>query len=114
LRCCNLSHRHTRLWPANTERISSALLPEISLAIAELWWPGNVRELENIIERLVAISSLGTLDVEHLPLDLVNDRQMTAANLDLQGGNLRQAPFFLSPSGIPDTICISHSICLDK
>jgi two-component system response regulator AtoC len=54
-------------------------------------WPGNVRELENIIERLVAISSPGTLDVEHLPLDLVNDRQMTAANLDLQGGDLRQA-----------------------
>lgn len=54
-------------------------------------WPGNVRELENVIERLVAISPPGTLDVEHLPLDLVNDRHKIAAELNLQGGNLRRA-----------------------
>lgn len=56
-------------------------------------WPGNVRELENIIERLVAISppGPGTLDVEHLPLDLVNDGQKMVRGLNRLGGDLRQA-----------------------
>jgi len=33
-------------------------------------WPGNVRQLENIIERAIALSGAGTLDVADIHLDL--------------------------------------------
>ncbi len=36
-------------------------------------WPGNIRELENVIERAVILSSSPTLDVEDLPLALVEE-----------------------------------------
>ncbi len=33
-------------------------------------WPGNIRELRNVIERAVALSGQGPIDVPHLGLDL--------------------------------------------
>lgn len=35
-------------------------------------WPGNIRQLENLIERLVVISSEEILDVTHLPANILN------------------------------------------
>ena len=34
-------------------------------------WPGNVRELENIIERVVVLSSGGVITLEDLPEELI-------------------------------------------
>ena len=33
-------------------------------------WPGNVRELENVIERLVVLGKGGTINPEHLPMEI--------------------------------------------
>ncbi|MGE0593799.1 MAG: sigma-54-dependent transcriptional regulator [Vicinamibacterales bacterium] len=34
------------------------------------WWPGNIRELENLVERLVAVSSKDWISDEDLPYEL--------------------------------------------
>jgi transcriptional regulator with PAS, ATPase and Fis domain len=34
-------------------------------------YPGNVRELENIVERMLVVSSAGIIDRQHLPRELV-------------------------------------------
>jgi DNA-binding NtrC family response regulator len=41
--------------------------PELIEALVEYEWPGNVRELENIIERLVVLTTGQRLGVEFLP-----------------------------------------------
>jgi len=41
--------------------------PELLDALLEYDWPGNVRELENLIERLVVLSTAERLGVEFLP-----------------------------------------------
>src|SRR5215212_2303994 len=41
--------------------------PELIEALVEYEWPGNVRELENIIERLVVLTTSPRLGVEFLP-----------------------------------------------
>ena len=34
-------------------------------------WPGNVRELENVMERAVVLSAGATIDIRHLPREIV-------------------------------------------
>ena len=34
-------------------------------------WPGNVRELKNVIERAVSLIDRDTMDVEHLPSEII-------------------------------------------
>jgi DNA-binding NtrC family response regulator len=43
------------------------LQPELIEVLQEYGWPGNVRELENLIERLVVLSSGPSLGVEFVP-----------------------------------------------
>jgi len=45
----------------------SAIEPEAERLFYEYSWPGNVRELENLIERLVILSSGGRITVADLP-----------------------------------------------
>jgi two-component system response regulator AtoC len=40
-------------------------------ALESYYWPGNVRELENMMERAVVLSNGQTIQVEHLPLELL-------------------------------------------
>ena len=41
--------------------------PELVEVLVDYDWPGNVRELENLIERLVVLSSTSTLGLEFVP-----------------------------------------------
>ena len=43
------------------------LAPELIEVLQEYEWPGNVRELENLIERLVVLSSGPSLGIEFVP-----------------------------------------------
>jgi DNA-binding NtrC family response regulator len=43
------------------------LTPALYEALQEYDWPGNVRELENVVERLVVLTSGPRLGTEHLP-----------------------------------------------
>jgi len=47
------------------------LAPEVKKALFNYSWPGNVRELENVIERVVVLSSGEMITMEDLPEDLV-------------------------------------------
>jgi len=44
---------------------------EAMAALAAHTWPGNVRELENLIERLVNVTTSDVIDVRQLPQDIV-------------------------------------------
>ena len=45
--------------------------PEAIDILAEYSWPGNVRELENLVQRLVLMTSDPVIKVKHLPAQLV-------------------------------------------
>ncbi|KJV07479.1 hypothetical protein VZ94_04530 [Methylocucumis oryzae] len=42
-------------------------------------WPGNVRELENMMERAIVLSGGKTVEIEHLPADILEDKQTKQA-----------------------------------
>ncbi len=47
-------------------------LPEETLkALAHYQWPGNIRELKNIIERALSLSEKNELNLEHLPIEVL-------------------------------------------
>jgi DNA-binding NtrC family response regulator len=47
------------------------LTPDAMAALEEHSWPGNVRELENLIQRLVIMVPGSTIDLQHLPQQLL-------------------------------------------
>lgn len=45
--------------------------PRALEALTSYDWPGNIRELRNAIERAFLFCDMGTIELEHLPLDVV-------------------------------------------
>jgi transcriptional regulator with PAS, ATPase and Fis domain len=55
-------------------------------AMVHLWsynWPGNIRELENIVERLAILCEDATIDVKHLPPDLITGARIAEPRIEL-------------------------------
>ncbi|MFD1707412.1 sigma-54 interaction domain-containing protein [Siminovitchia sediminis] len=50
-------------------------------------WPGNIRELENLIERLVIITTGDNISSEHLPSYIRTEKQQTFALGDFEQGD---------------------------
>ncbi len=48
--------------------------PEAMEALCAYHWPGNVRELENVVERAIVLCKKNTISVEHLPRNVVPDK----------------------------------------
>ena len=48
--------------------------PEAMEALCAYHWPGNVRELENIVERAIVLCKKNTISLEHLPGNVVPDK----------------------------------------
>jgi DNA-binding NtrC family response regulator len=78
--------KYDRRFHRRVERMSPQAL-EVLLGHR---WPGNVRELQNLVERCVALVDGPTIEVEHLPLDLVLPADGGLAGEDALGP-LRQA-----------------------
>ena len=64
-------------------RATPSIEPALLDALTEYDWPGNVRELENLIERLVVLTTGARLTTEQLPekmLHVVPERAATSAD----------------------------------
>jgi DNA-binding NtrC family response regulator len=61
-------------------RPPAALDPALLEALQEYDWPGNVRELENLMERLVVLSTGSRLGTEFLPEKMLHIRRPPAAS----------------------------------
>ncbi|TLD41321.1 MAG: Response regulator of zinc sigma-54-dependent two-component system [Candidatus Jettenia ecosi] len=48
--------------------------PEAMDALCAYHWPGNVRELENVIERAIVLCKKNTLSVDHLPGNVIPNK----------------------------------------
>jgi two-component system response regulator PilR (NtrC family) len=82
-----LAHAVVRRWSEGRARLNETCLQRL----AELPFMGNVRELENLLQRMLALSDSGDLDI-----DLLNEvytgapanEQLSLALLQEQGGDL--------------------------
>lgn len=65
-----------------TKHIGHRIPPRITRrALAVLCgysWPGNIRELRNTIERAALLAEDEVIDVDHLPVDMIDKMQLTA------------------------------------
>jgi transcriptional regulator with PAS, ATPase and Fis domain len=59
--------------------------------LVQYHWPGNIRELENIIERLVAITTNEYIQLHELPIDLSAIEPDLTADLLEEKQSLREA-----------------------
>lgn len=66
--------------------------PEAEKVLVEYDWPGNIRELRNVIERAVILENDETMELEHLPRELVSR--------SLPAGTGSPLEFSLPPEGI--------------
>lgn len=68
-----------RMHGAKLGKCTPTITDRAVRCLREYAWPGNVRELENVLERAVVLSGGGSLDVPHLPRELVTPTPAKAA-----------------------------------
>ena len=52
--------------------------PRAMKVLMEYSWPGNIRELSNVMERAVIFCDDPTIDLSHLPADVLNAAENNA------------------------------------
>jgi DNA-binding NtrC family response regulator len=57
--------------------------PDALTALQDYSWPGNVRELENVMQRLIIISSEDSITMESLPDDMLDLDERAIQNADI-------------------------------
>jgi DNA-binding NtrC family response regulator len=60
-----------RLYCAANDAPTKRLAPEVMEVFEQHDWPGNVRELENLVQRLVLMTDQQTIELGHLPQQLL-------------------------------------------
>jgi two-component system response regulator AtoC len=68
-----------RVHSAKLGRRTPAVTDRVLRCLQAYAWPGNVRELENVLERAAVLSRGETLDVAHLPRELISPVPAKAA-----------------------------------
>jgi len=66
-----LIEHFVRIYCASDQVPPKQVDPEAIDVLAEYAWPGNVRELENLVQRLVLMTSDPVITVKHLPSQLL-------------------------------------------
>ncbi|HBC93737.1 MAG TPA: sigma-54-dependent Fis family transcriptional regulator [Pelotomaculum sp.] len=51
--------------------------PRVIACLQEYEWPGNMREFQNVLERMVNIADGNTIEMEHLPEEILSPRPKT-------------------------------------
>ncbi len=71
-------HKFNKIFHKNIPGVSKRALD----ALSRYHWPGNIRELENLIERIVVLSSGDEwIDIKHIPLDILMDAKQDIQDL---------------------------------
>ncbi len=71
-------HKFNKIFHKNIPGVSKRALD----ALSRYHWPGNIRELENLIERIVVLSSGDeSIDIKHIPLDILMDAKQDIQDL---------------------------------
>jgi two-component system response regulator AtoC len=78
-----LKHFLAKVCKSNNQK-EKQITPEAMNVLMAYNWPGNVRELENLVERMVLITSGDTIDVDDLPDEIKSTKGNTSMkeNLD--------------------------------
>jgi transcriptional regulator of acetoin/glycerol metabolism len=76
-----------RIESRNSGRTGLRLSEEARLVMLNYHWPGNLRELRNAIRHAVVLAEADTIDLEHLPEDMVSE----IARTDLTARSQSQA-----------------------
>jgi len=66
-------------------KVNKRVTPEVIDLFLRYDWPGNVRELENLVERLVVITSRDFLTINDLPANMRGDNQESLAGVQVSG-----------------------------
>jgi len=66
-----LVEHFVRIYCAADQVEAKRVDPEVIDVLQEYAWPGNVRELENLVQRLVLMTSEPVISVKHLPAQLL-------------------------------------------
>lgn len=67
-----LMQHYTDLFARQHNVPSPCFSREALAALTAHRWPGNVRELKNVVERLVLRAATGTIELAHLPVEIMN------------------------------------------
>jgi transcriptional regulator with PAS, ATPase and Fis domain len=65
-----LAYYFVKKYSVLMKKAITEISADVLAVLANYDFPGNVRELENIIERGVALSTGGSIEISHLPEDL--------------------------------------------
>ncbi|MBU1742726.1 MAG: sigma 54-interacting transcriptional regulator, partial [Proteobacteria bacterium] len=66
-----LAHHFLSLIRAGNPKAPVRISPPAMAALKSYHWPGNVRQLHNALERAVAVAGQETLEVHHLPGEII-------------------------------------------
>jgi len=66
-------------------KLIKRISPEVIDVFMKYNWPGNVRELENLIERLVVVTSKDVIDLEDMPSNLGDAIYSSSSQVSVSG-----------------------------
>jgi transcriptional regulator with PAS, ATPase and Fis domain len=77
---------HNRILGRNVRQIS----PQAALLLRAYDWPGNVRQIDSVVERILILDDIETIEVKNLPEEI---RKTTrGSNTSVSGGSFRPVP----------------------
>jgi len=80
---------HNKILGRNVRQIS----PQAALLLRAYGWPGNVRQVDSVVERILILDDIETIDVKHLPEEVRNAGR--AAAIPSKNGGFRPIPLEL-------------------
>lgn len=79
-----LSNHFVDLFNKEFKKHVKSIAPEALAILKNYHWPGNVRELKNVLERAMILENMNIILKEHLPLELIQQRDTATTLIDFQ------------------------------
>ena len=65
-----LVRHYAQHYAARMEKDTLAISDDAMTALMQYDWPGNVRQLMNVVQNMVIVAADGTIELEHVPIEL--------------------------------------------